>query len=398
MAGLFGAALGGTGLLPSGTSRAAASTPVAGGAVVARPAPGGGIAPGTAGTVAPGVITGAKIADLTGPAQTGQFAAPWTDLGIPARCPDGSLLFVCGDTFDGSGVGGPDWRAPVGLRSSSSNLASVRIDGAVGGSHAVGLVPEGHAGGTTAIPSDVFTVGDTMYMHLMRGVIYQTDHSDFWRSTDNGATWQYLCQWPGSQYNGQFQQKTYAVADDGYCYVLSTAFNRDAVSGLLLHRVPQSQLGTPAAYQPWGYANGAWAWGNAPTTITTARRWGEICFRAMDGQYAFTWLNMDVLSMRAQIFALPTSNLFTTPEQTMIVPTTPGNEGGNAVASPYGGFVFPGSTFADFHIAVSQWYDSTDYRVMHYRVDGLDAVPAARPTRAASRHAEGARARAGDVV
>lgn len=325
--------------------------------------------------VRPAFISGYKVKNLSGLAETGPFAAPWTDLGIPARCPDGSILFVCGDTFDGGGVGGPDWRAPVGLRSSSADLNSLTIDGAVGGSHADGLVPEGHVqvgnGYTTAIPSDVFTVGGTMYMHLMRGVIYQTDHSDFWRSTDNGQTWEYLCQWPGDQYGGQFQQKTYAVADDGYCYVLSTVFNRDVTSGLLLHRVRQDSLGVPSAYQPWGYANGAWAWGNYPTTITGARRWGEICFRAMGGKYAFTWLNMDQLGIRAQVFALPTSNLFTTPEQTIIVPTVPGAEGGNAVASPYGGFIIPGSTFDDFNVTVSQWYDDQDYRFMQYRITGL---------------------------
>ena len=316
-------------------------------------------------------VTGFKVRNLTGPAETGGFAAPWTDLGIPARCPNGTMLLVCGDTFDGGGVGGPDWRAPVGLRSSSSDLGSLVIDGSVGGAHANGLVPEGHTGGTTAIPSDVFTVGGSMYMHLMRGVIYQTDHSDFWRSDDNGETWQYLCQWPGNQYNGQFQQKTYAVADDGYCYVLSTVFNRDVTSDLLLHRVPQNQLGNPAAYQPWGYANGNWAWGNYPTSISGSRRWGEICFRAMGGQYAFTWLNMDALGIRAQVFPLPTSNLYTTPEQTIIVPTVPGAEGGNAVASPYGGFIIPGSTFDNFHVCVSQWYDNQNYRVMHYQINGL---------------------------
>lgn len=321
--------------------------------------------------VAPRVVTGAKIRNLTGPAETGAYAAPWTDLGIPARCPNGTMLFVCGDTFDGGGVGGPDWRAPVGLRASNPSLSSLTIDGSVGGSHANGLVPEGHEGGTTAIPSDVFTVGNTMYMHLMRGVIYQADHTDFWKSTDNGETWTYLCQWPANLYNNAFQQKTYAVADDGYCYVLSSVFNRSVNSDLLLHRVPQNQLGTPGAYQPWGYANGAWAWGNPPTTVTTSRRWGEICFRAMGGQYAFSWLNMDPLGIHAQVFALPTSNLFTTPEQTTIVPTSPGAEGGNAVASPYGGFIIPGSTFDDFHLCVSQWFDNTDYRVMHYRISGL---------------------------
>ncbi len=319
-------------------------------------------------------IGGNKIANLTGPAETGAFAAPWTDLGIPARCPNGSMLFVCGDTFDGGGVGGPDWRAPIGLRSSNSSLGGLRIDGSVGGSHANGLVPEGHVpvpgGNTTAIPSDVFTVGNTMYMHLMRGLIYQTDHSDFWRSNDNGETWEYLCQWPGDQYGGQFQQKTYAVGNDGFCYVLSTRFNRDVVSDLLLHRVPQDQLGNPGAYQPWGY-NGDWAWGNPPTSVTGPRQWGEICFRAMDGQYAFTWLNMTPVEIRAQVFPSPLANLFTTPEQTMIVPTNPGQEGGNAVAYPYGGFIIPGSTFNDFHICVSQWFDNQNYRVMHYKIDGL---------------------------
>ena len=316
---------------------------------------------------------GSKIRNLTGPDETGRFAAPWTDLGIPARCPDGSLFFACGDTFSGSGVGAEDWRCPVGLRASNPDLASVTIDGAVGGDHAEQLVEEGHENQTTAIPSDVFTVGDTMYMHLMRGVLHQTHHSDFWRSTDNGETWEYLCQWPGDQYGGQFQQKTYAVADDGFCYVLSTVFNRDVDSDLLLHRVPQDALGDPNAYEPWGYANGDWAWGNAPTSISPRRRWGEICFRAMAGRYALTWLNMDPLDIRAQIFDTPTSDLFVTPEQTMIVPTDPGNDHDNAVAHPYGGFIFPGSTVADFHIAVSQWYDDQNYRVMQYRIDGLTA-------------------------
>ncbi|WP_079259778.1 DUF4185 domain-containing protein [Streptomyces malaysiensis] len=318
-------------------------------------------------------ITGTKVRNLTGPAETGRFAAPWTDLGIPVRCPDGTMLFICGDTFDGGGVGGPDWRAPVGLRARHPDLNALVIDDSVGGSHAVGLVPESHENNTTAIPSDVFTVGDTMYMHLMRGVLYRTHHSDFWRSTDNGQTWQYLCQWPGDQYGGQFQQKTYAVADDGYCYVLSSVFNRDVASDLLLHRVRQDQLGDPAAYQPWGYANGAWGWGNYPTTITARRRFGEICFRAMGGKYALTWLNMEPLDIRAQVFALPTSDLFATPEQPLIVPTTPGNESGNAVANPYGGFIVPGSTFGDFHLAVSQWYDDQNYRVMQYRINGLAA-------------------------
>lgn len=114
-----------------------------------------------------------KVKDLTGPNLTGRFQAGFTDLGIPARTPDGRLIFVCGDTF-ADRVGGANWRSPVGLYSFNANLDQVAIDGCVGGSAAVGLVPEGHEGGTTAIPSDVFAAGGKLYMSLMRGVIYKT--------------------------------------------------------------------------------------------------------------------------------------------------------------------------------------------------------------------------------
>ncbi|MEV8322069.1 DUF4185 domain-containing protein [Kitasatospora sp. NPDC056731] len=324
----------------------------------------------------PSPTVATKVKNLSGPVETGPFASPWTDLGIPVLCPDGTMLFVCGDTFDGAQVGAADWRAPVGLRSSSADLNNLRIDGSVGGSHANSLVDEPHNPvgdkATTAIPSDVFVVDGVMYMHLMRGVIYDTHHTDFWRSTDNGETWQYLCQWPGDLYGGQFQQKTYAVADDGYCYVLSTVFNRDVESGMLLHRVRKESLGNPDAYEPWGYADGGWRWNApAPTTVFGTRKWGEMCFRAMDGKYVLTWLNMDQLSIRAMVFALPTSDLTTTLEQAMILPCAPGQEVANLVASPYGGFVIPGSTFGNFHIVVSQWYDPTNYRIMQYRINML---------------------------
>ena len=68
---------------------------------------------------------------------------------------------------------------------------------------------------------------------------------------------------------------------------------------------------------------------------------------------------------------MPTANLWTTPQQTMITPTDPGAAFGTAVAYPHGGFIIPGSTLADFHIAVSQWYDAQNHRVTQYRIQGL---------------------------
>lgn len=67
----------------------------------------------------------------------------------------------------------------------------------------------------------------------------------------------------------------------------------------------------------------------------------------------------------------PTGNMFTTPEGVLILPARDiPSEVGNYVASPYGGFIFPGSTVDRFDFAVSQWNGDT-YRVMQFRADGL---------------------------
>src|SRR5438874_13136252 len=45
-----------------------------------------------------------KVKNLTGPVETGSVAAPWTDLGIPVLCPNGTMLFVGGHTLNGAHV------------------------------------------------------------------------------------------------------------------------------------------------------------------------------------------------------------------------------------------------------------------------------------------------------
>ena len=75
-----------------------------------------------------------KVADLTGPGLTDRFRMAATDLGIPARTPDGRLLFMFGDTFEEARVGGGWWRSPVALWSTTTDLGGgVKWSGAVGG-------------------------------------------------------------------------------------------------------------------------------------------------------------------------------------------------------------------------------------------------------------------------
>lgn len=132
------------------------------------------------------------------------------------------------------------------------------------------------------------------------------------------------------------------------------------------------RLEDPAAWEPWGYRDGAWAWGNPPTTVARARRWGEISWRNMgNGKWVLTWLNMEPLGIHYMVLSGPTDNLFTVEELVLILPAPDlGSEHGNYVASPYGGFIFPGSTLERFDFAVSQWNGDT-YRVMQFRADGL---------------------------
>lgn len=318
-----------------------------------------------------------RVRTLTGPEETGRWGAALTDLGIPVKCPDGSMLFVCGDTFAGPNIGDGPWTAPAGLRSSSSALDGLVIDGAVGGDQVQNLVPEGHAPvppdkATTAIPSDAFTIGDTMYMHLMRGVIYDTHHTELWSSADNGNTWSKLCDWAPDLHRGNFQQKTYAVADDGFAYVLSGIFNRAPESELLLHRVPVEKLGDPAAYEPWGHDGTNWGWGIPPTTVAQPRKWGEICFRAMGGKFAFSYFDDSAARIALQVLPTATGNLFTTPVQTLIEGSTV--DEGNRLRAPYGGWIVPGSTFEDFHVAVSQWiYPTPEYRVIQFAFSGVES-------------------------
>jgi Domain of unknown function (DUF4185) len=252
------------------------------------------------------------------------------------------------------------------------------IDGAVGGDHVQNMVPEGHDpvgdGHTTAIPSDAFTVGDTMYMHLMRGVIYESSHSELWSSKDNGNTWEKICHWPADLLGSNFQQKTYAIGADNYAYVISGIFNREPVSDLLLHRVPLDKLGEEPAYEPWGWDGSKWGWGNPATTVARPRNWGEICFRALEGKYVLSYFDASAGQITAQVIDGPTGDLFAAPEQLLIKGSTV--DEGNQLRAPYGGWVIPGSTFADFHVVVSQWFggmDSSDYRVIQFKFSGVES-------------------------
>ena len=54
-----------------------------------------------------------RLGEVTGPGRTDRLGANATDLGIPALAPDGRMLTVFGDTFDGPTARHGDNRAPI---------------------------------------------------------------------------------------------------------------------------------------------------------------------------------------------------------------------------------------------------------------------------------------------
>lgn len=117
---------------------------------------------------------------------------------------------------------------------------------------------------TTMLPTDVITVGDTMYLHVMGceglGNVHWTE---IHQSRDDGVTWQPSgTWWPGHAHHGHFQMLTWELGADGYVYALTTGFQRD--KGLLLHRVPADRLLDPGAWEGWGFAGASGATGTTP--------------------------------------------------------------------------------------------------------------------------------------
>lgn len=151
-------------------------------------------------------------------------------------------------------------------------------------------------------------------------------------------------------------------------YCITTVFQRDLDSQLLLHAVKESDIEKPDHWIPWGYANGQWKWGNPATSIHGNRRWGEISWRTIDnGQILLSWFDPTNYDIRYQILRGPTDDLTSIPEIPLL-------SGFNNVPNLYGGFIMPGATRRQADFVVSQWQnngDRNDYHFMQWRAYNL---------------------------
>ena len=343
-----------------------------------------------------------KITDLTGPGFTDRFHIGGTDLGVLATAPDGRLVAVFGDTFRKAGVGGlGGWRAPVALFAEPSSITGgLSWTGAAGGprrwvrrrgdranqlARYVHQLPGRSFGRrfhrvTTKLPTDVITVGGTMYLHVMvcreLGRVHWTElHA----SLDGGRTWLPTgTRWRGDHLGGMFQMLTWERGGDGYVYAFTTGFQRD--KGLILHRVPEGRLTDPEAWEPWGTSADGPAWGHPPTVVLPGA-FGELCLRrvpASDGTPRWMLVAFDAGNYRIDVIALDGLggeghlDLHVAPRTTVLrgVNWEDEDHAAGRVAQLYGGYVVPGSTWADLHLVVSQWNTTTNwpYKAMQFQV------------------------------
>lgn len=311
-----------------------------------------------------------KVCDLTGPGTSAkQFGVGGTDLGIPVRQPNGKIAYIFGDTFEIDGVGGPGWRSPVLLRSEGGYPEDcIQFTSAAGGGYAKQILAYEHnAQHSTWLPSDAITIGNRMYLHFMvnqgfgnviwTGIAYSDDNGENW--TTSNTTW------AGTENASLRQLWTWERGEDGYVYTLSSAFSRDR--GIILHRVPEGQLLDKAAYEPWGYKDGQWGWGNPATEVLTGK-FGEMSLRRVENKWVLSWFNAEDYDITVKVFDSPTSNLYTA---TTYKPIKGGDwccEDEQTVAQLYGGYIHPDSTLHDLQLIVSQWNttDNWPYRAMQF--------------------------------
>lgn len=326
-----------------------------------------------------------KVADLTGPGHTDRFGVGGTDLGATVAAPDGRLVSVFGDTFSRAGVGGPGWRAPVVLFADPDRIGEgLRWVGCAGrGGRARQVVRYVHHGVrrwgrrfrrvTTVLPTDVITVGDELFLHVMVcRELGNVRWTELHRSRDDGATWRPTgVRWSADHLGGHFQMLTWERGTDDYVYALSTGFQRD--KGLMLQRVPAERLARPDAWEGWGFAEGSgWAWGRPPTVVLPGA-FGELSLRRVQDRWLLVAFDQAHYRIDVRVLRSPVDDLHVAPSATVLrgVDWEHEDHAAGLVAQLYGGYVVPGSTLADLHLVVSQWNTATNwpYHAMQFRAD-----------------------------
>jgi len=223
------------------------------------------------------------------------------------------------------------------------------------------------------LPSDVMTIGNTMYLHTSAHFPFgNVAFTEIWKSDNDGFSWQrHGPRWEDPFLHGGLGQLwTFDKGDDGFVYVMSTGFRVARDQPIILQRVPADRLDDPGAYQGWGFGPDGWAWGNEPTPVLDGG-YGELCLRRIDGVWVLVAFNARDYRLDVRVFEDITSNLNDAITFSPIFGGDWGAERDDSVAQLYGPSIIPGSRpGGGFHILLSQWRapGSWPYHVMQFKI------------------------------
>ena len=262
-------------------------------------------------------VTVQVLGDILGPySQHVGFRAG--DLGIMAPINDeGEFAMIFGDSFRGASVGQGEWMSPVGVVAKRDENDYVDIQRPLNKGERVkqtlGYLRDGNL---TVIPSDIININGTLYLQAMRTRgLHNTEVSQFWKSTDQGQTWQpdgfyYSAMKHRGSQRGMDEMLSWEMGPDSYVYIVTTTFDRNKtnVAPMYLFRVEPENLTNRNAWKMLNLNDGNWygvdGSGTAILDHDTEGRVvnaGEMNLRYIDGNWVLVLFNETTLQVEVRI-------------------------------------------------------------------------------------------------
>jgi len=299
-----------------------------------------------------------------------------TDLAIPFRA-FGQIGLAYGDTFgkkDGQllpQIGGDDWRSPVIVWTDPlpDSSQAIKVTSAVKGGAQLWDYPHNNGTFSTVLPTDVIEIDGKLYAWVMvTAGLGNEKWCELAVSTDRGATWTNKGPWSVTAYGGKRVMITFdRKPGSDWVDIFSTGgLARD--KGMLRWRCHKDRLEDQSAWSGWGWNGKDWGWDREPSEILPGWKFGEICFRWIEGNAVLSGFDAGDYSAFVKVGANTDANWV---EAKTYRPVTGMPRGVDTVSQLYGCYVHPDSRLDVANgvtMIVSTWNTATGnpYRAMQY--------------------------------
>lgn len=297
------------------------------------------------------------------------------DLGEVVQTPDGHLVAVFGDSFQGDKVGAdphyPSVAVLVIFDAKGHPHFGPPLTGPDGSPNVL-FPPPPQAAGKNTLPAGSIRMRDgTTYLMVTGTTNLNPDGGSWLTKVTNhpAAGFKPIAGSWRAQGAAPTQISGYQGAD-GKVYIAADSFDRS--QGVTMYRVDPEHVTDRFAWHPW--TGNDWGKpGQQATTLLTPPgvQFGELSFREVDGHPVLSGFNASAGPGAVEVYVgngCPIDIFSNTP--TVVAH----NDAGHtpvSVLQPYGGYILPGSTLNDLNLFVSQWNTThnTPYDVQQVRVN-----------------------------